>query len=280
MGAVRLAVRIVQERAARTERPRVPEPMVMDGAESVGAFHDVDPVLQLPIYRLNALALSGLLPEDGVLLDLGSGTGQLLAHLAAARPDVRAIGTDLAGAMLDAGRTELARAGLAERVELRRADMTDLAGAVPSRVDAVSCVWALHHLPGRSEAIRCLRGIAGLRDRTGCAVWIFDFARLRRQATFDAVLDLAAGASPRLREDGRASEGAAWSAAELRGMLAEVGLGDLAGGPERRIGHLQAYFSRGRGERAAASGLWAAPALPEPSRSVFERIRGGMPALP
>ena len=64
--------------------------------------------------------MSRLLPEEGVALDLGSGSGQLLANLARARPDVRAIGTDLAESMLETGHELLRQAGLADRIELRQ----------------------------------------------------------------------------------------------------------------------------------------------------------------
>jgi hypothetical protein len=44
----------------------------------------------------------------------------------------------------------------------------------------------------------------------------------------------------RLYDDGLASGAAAWTAVEL---LDAAGLGDLTGGRERRIGHLQAWTS-------------------------------------
>jgi ubiquinone/menaquinone biosynthesis C-methylase UbiE len=258
-------------------RPRTPEPMVMDDAEAVAAFDAVDPVLQLPIYRLNALAMSALVPTGGAVLDLGSGSGRLLAELARGRPDVRVVGTDLAPVMLLAGRAALADAGFDGRVELRHADMTALDGDLPDPLHLVSCVWALHHLPGRAEALACLRGMAEVRERTGCAVWLFDFARLEHPGPFEAVLALAAAAPDRLLDDARASEAAAWSPGELRQLLAEAGLGDLAGGAEQWIGHLQAYFSP-----AADGGAppWCGPPLPPPSDAVMDRIRAGMPALP
>ena len=86
----------------------------MDDPTSVAAFHTADPVLQLPMYRFNALAMSSLLPEGGRVLDLGCGSGRLLAHLATARSDVSAVGTDLADNMLAAGRASLQDEGLAE----------------------------------------------------------------------------------------------------------------------------------------------------------------------
>lgn len=275
----RLIANLVLERFARSERPRVPEPMVMDDEMSVAAFHTADPILQLPIYRFNALAMSALLPEGGSVLDLGSGSGRLLAHLAEARPDIRAVGTDLAETMLATGRTSLEGVSLDERVELRRADMTQLPADLPTDVDLVSTVWALHHLPTADDLRRCVGEVARVREASGCAVWIFDFARLHRQATFEAIVALAPDAPQRLREDGIASERAAWSVGQLRDALAEAGLGDLQGGREGRIGHLQAYFAPARDARPSGHAAhWSAPALPRASDVFFRRVRAGMPS--
>jgi SAM-dependent methyltransferase len=175
LAVARLAANVVMERMSRAQRPRVPEPMVMDDPASVAAFHAADPVLQLPMYRFNALAMSALLPDRGRILDLGSGSGRLLSRLAAARPDVHAVGTDLADNMLTAGRASLRDDGLADRVELRKADITRLPPELPPEIDLVSTAWALHHLPTEAHLHRCLAEIARIRETTGCAVWVFDF---------------------------------------------------------------------------------------------------------
>ncbi len=276
----RILARALGERASRAQRPRQPEAMVMDGAESVAAFHSVDSIYQLRVYRYNAEAISRLLPEDGVVLDLGSGSGQLLAHLAQARPDVRAVGVDLAETMLDRGRALLREQQLEGRIELRRADMTDFAEVVPPQVDLVSSVWALHHLPGRDALDRCLRGIARVRAAAGCAVWIFDFARLKHQATMSAVLDLNPHAPAVPRSDRAASERAAWTAGELREALDAAGLGVVRGGRERVVGHFQAYGAPGRAGCPTGHHRWAGAPLPSSSAFVLRQLRLGMPRIP
>ena len=274
----RLAANVVLERLSRAQRPRVPEPMVMDDPIAVEAFHSADPIAQLPIYRFNALAMSSLLPEGGVVLDLGSGSGRLLAHLAEARSDIRAVGTDLADAMLAAGSEWLHEAGLADRVDLRKADITELEPGLGSNVDLVSTVWALHHLPSEPHLRRCLAEMARIRKATGCAVWVFDFARLHRDATFPAVAGLSRRTPDRLREDGIASERAAWLRRDLRDALDDAGLGDLRGGPDRRLGLLQAYFAPRRdGKPAAHRKRWSAPPLPRAAQLVFRLVCGGVP---
>ena len=253
----------------------------MDDEVSVAAFHVAHPIYQLPAYRLNAEAMSRLLPEEGVVLDLGSGSAQLLAHLARARPDIRAIGTDLAESMLETGRGLLRDSGLVDRVELRSADMTELPPDLPDRVDLVSTSWALHHLPTREHLARCLDQIARVRELTGCAVWIFDFARLRRDATMRAVIDLAKDPPQRLREDGLASLRAAWSESEIREAMAQAGLTDLRGGRERIIGFLQAYHAPARqGRPSGHTAHWAPSPLPRESKQMLRGIRVGLPNLP
>jgi tRNA (cmo5U34)-methyltransferase len=279
LAAARLAANVVMERLSRAQRPRVPEPMVMDDPASVAAFHTADPVLQLPMYRFNALAMSALLPDRGRVLDLGSGSGRLLAHLAAARPDVHAVGTDLADNMLTAGRASLQDDGLADRVELRKADITRLPPDLPPEIDLVSTVWALHHLPTEAHLHRCLAEIARIRETTGCAVWVFDFARLHRQATFEAIVAMNPQAPARLRQDGIASERAAWSPRDLRDAFNQVGLGDLQGGREPRIGALQAYHAPRRDGRPSGHATrWSAPELARASEVMFRRQCAGIPA--
>lgn len=273
---VTLMARLVQERCARSDRARVPEPMAMDDPRAVAAFDSAHPVLQAPVYRLNALALSRLLPEGGTLLDLGSGSGRLLIDLALARSDVRIAGQDLAANMVAAAERALADAGLHDRVSVTRGDMTTVPDA-PYHVDVVSCIWALHHLPDRDHALRCLREIARIRAEHGAAIWIFDFARMRRATTFRAVMDLVPDVPRRLYEDGLASEAAAWTPEEMREMLDAADLSDLTGGRERRIGHLQAWTTGVPATTPAHRRHWQPAALrPPAAEHLYRRLSAGL----
>jgi SAM-dependent methyltransferase len=88
-----------------------------------------------PVYR--ALAFGGLLPERGVLLDLGCGRGILLAALRAAGSGLRLVG-------IESGRAaEVARRALGREAEIVRADLRD---AVLPACDAAILLDVLHYL--------------------------------------------------------------------------------------------------------------------------------------
>jgi hypothetical protein len=116
--------------------------------------------------------------------------------------------------------------------------------------------------------------MARIRTERGAAVWIFDFARMPDEAAFRAVMDAVPGVPERLYDDGLASERAAWSADELADLLADAGLGDLTGGAETRIGHLQAWASAPPAPAASAHDrLWQAqPLEPEAANALAERL--------
>ena len=248
----------------------------MNNPASVAAFHAGADDPQAPVYGFNAEMISRLLPEGGTLVDLGSGSGRLVARLAESRPDVRIIGTELAENMLATGRAELAALGLTGRVELRRIDITSIPAEIAPEIDAVSCVWALHHLPTRADAMRCLEAIATLRRRHRCAVWIFDFARLHGPETMRALLGLFPDADPVLRSDALASEGAAWTTEELRAMLREAGIVDPHGGRERFSGQFQAWWAPAEGGASAHERLWVPRPLSRKERVFTSLLRRGL----
>lgn len=95
------------------------------------------------------------------------------------------------------------------------------------------------------------------------------------------MLALAPDAPQRLREDGFASVRAAWSEAELRAAMDEAGLGDLRGGRERILGHVQAYHAATRDARPSGhAARWSPGELPRESKRLARRLRAGLPSFP
>lgn len=246
---------VAREALACGERSRVPEPMVMDEPQGVMEYDHAGAALHVPFHHFNALAISRLLPEGGTVIDLGCGSGRLLVRLARGRPDARIVGLDLSERMLETGRRLLEREGLADRVELRKGDITTFDAELPE-LDVVSCNWTLHQLPSEELAGRCLEAIGRARARTGCGVWIFDFARLRHPGSGPAMMSMFVVPGPVLRADAIASERAAFTVAELTMLLEQAGLGDLGHIRSRPLGEYQVHWAKGDRETPSGKGLW------------------------
>ena len=99
-----------------------------------------------------------VLPKDGVIAEMGCGTGELLPELA--RISARVIGVDHSEGMLSRARELVSADALGRRIELRlgRAEHLPLGD---SSADAIVAHMVLHHLPeppaAIAEAARVLR---------------------------------------------------------------------------------------------------------------------------
>jgi tRNA (cmo5U34)-methyltransferase len=253
---------VARERLTRKTAPRQPEPMVMGELQGAVEYDEAGATVLVPLHQYSALALSDLLPERGTLVDLGCGSGRLLARLAQGRPDVRLIGLDLSEPMLDIGRQLLTQEGLADRVELRIGDITSFDAQLSECPDVVSCNLALHQLPSEELVSRCLEAIRRTRERTGCAIYISDLARLRNSRTWPAMLSNMHLPGPMFRRDGIASERAAFTFAELTNLLQQAGLADLQHGQSRPLGENQLHWI-GPHDRTPRPGRWHEVPLPE-----------------
>ena len=256
---------VARERLTRSDLGRTPEPMVMDQPEGVAAFHQAGRIdgSNMPVYETWAKAMSRLLPQGGSLLDLGSGSGRYLAHLARHRPDVRIVGLDLSDTMLATGQRLLEEEGLSDRITLLEGDITTFAAEVSEDVDMVSSVFALHHLPTIEHLDSCLARIAAARAEHGCAVFLSDFARLKNSRSFPRMLSTISGFPPALKPDGVASERAAWSWDELTDALERAGLGELHHSLASPLPVLQIHWAPSRtAANGSDEGLWRELELP------------------
>lgn len=269
---VGMPVVLLRERLARSAGGRTPEPMVMDEPQSVAEFHEAGADVNLSVYEFCARNASRLLPRSATVLDLGCGSGRYLAHLARHRPDISILGLDLAEPMLATGRELLESEGLRARVELRTGDMTDFAARAPDGLAMVSCVFALHHLPSRDLLDRCLAQIARVRQRTGCAVWIFDFCRLKRPDTYARFLRTIGGFTPTLERDAIVSERASFGLYELREALGRAGLEDLEGQRDRLLGAWQIQWAPARNGAPTSDDAWHELPLPASRRREATRL--------
>ncbi len=271
-GVVRLPLALAREAVTRGGRERVPEPMVMDEAESVAQFDaagDSGGGL-VGVYELCARWMSRLAPEGAVVIDLGCGPAQFAVHLARRRPDLTIHGLDLAQNMLTAAERNIERAGVGDRVRVEQGDMTEFAAAAPDGVDLVSSTFALHHLPTRDHLLRCFEQIALLRERDDCAVQLFDLARLRRDGTHTTLIECVAptmARDPVARHDAVVSEAAAWSLDEFRATLREAGLGDLRSRASFPYAGFQMHWAPGASTTAGSGRTNRCRSTTAPTRS-------------
>src|SRR5207302_383498 len=107
-------------------------------------------------------------------------------------------------------------------------DMRDLRKLVSGKIDVVSSIFSLHHLPTREELLACFNELAAAASEHHSSVWIFDHARPKRLRTAWEVPELfTATASVAFRTDSRNSLCASWSFQELVSALSTTTLIDL-----------------------------------------------------
>lgn len=132
-----------------------------------------------PAFHLEAL--TALLPSTWIAADIGTGTGYLLPHLAAAFATVHAV--DPVAEMLEAARARATSTGLAN-VQFH----TGTAGAVPlpdASLDLCVASLVLHHEPEPPLALRELRRVL----RPGGWLLIIEQIAHREQAFHDLMQD-------------------------------------------------------------------------------------------
>jgi SAM-dependent methyltransferase len=151
---------------------RDPVPMPEDqGRESLRAQHG------LAVRTGEALAASFPFERHQRLLDLGGGTGAMSIALCRAHPHLRAVVLDQPEAIA-AARDEIARAGLADRIEVREGDF--LAGALPTRFD-VALLANLMSVASESENRHLLKRLHTALPSGGAVLlsgWILDDSRV------------------------------------------------------------------------------------------------------
>ncbi|MFH1023164.1 MAG: class I SAM-dependent methyltransferase [Planctomycetota bacterium] len=274
---------IIPEWLAGREGKRRPEPEVMEDKGSVEEFHaqGAQDGSMLPVFQFNAVAISRLLPPGGRLLDLGSGSGRFLIHLARCRPDIRIVGLDLSRPMVELGARAIREAGLEGRVRLEVGDVTGFNGQIRGRFDAISCIYTLHHLQDRERLAQCLGEIALLRRRWGCGVWIYDHARPKLERTARIFPEaFTPEASETFRRDSRNSLLASFSFDELTRSVEET-LG--CAGHKRASGLplFQAHWLLPMaGTPPSGESHWREIPLPPRARGGFRQLRWIMDNAP
>jgi hypothetical protein len=159
-------------------------------------------------------------------------------------------------------------------------DMRSFGQLVPDDVAVVASSWALENLPTLGDVDRCLAEIAAVRKRTGCAVWLFNFARLNSARTYPALQELVGGVPPLLARNGVTGEAAAPTFSELQRQLETAGLDDLNHAVFSPLPFLQAHWAAGPPPGDAHKRLWKRLPLPLQTRIDTAVLRTGLRPLP
>lgn len=197
--------------------PRVLEPEVMDTEEEAREYDEMDHDAVNAVF-VEDLLFHGTL--QGPVLDLGTGTALIPVALCRRAPSARIVAIDLAETMLARARRRVQEGGCADRVELRRVDAKGLPFADASFATVMSNS-IVHHIPEPAVVLRdALRVL-----RPGGLLFVRDLLRPGSDARVrELVRQHASGASEHQRFLFDASLRAALTLAEIRSLVADLGL--------------------------------------------------------
>jgi ubiquinone/menaquinone biosynthesis C-methylase UbiE len=131
---------------------RVLEPEVMDTAEEARDYDDIDHSEVNTRYCDDLIAFAGDALRGGSVLDVGTGTARIPILLCQRVSGPTVVGIDLSGEMLAIGHSNVAAAGLADRITLQREDAKRL-GKPDFAFQAVLCNTIIHHIPRPGELL-------------------------------------------------------------------------------------------------------------------------------
>lgn len=197
---------------------RTPEPdLVMDDPDQVAAYVRAgrEDGVMAPVYLFHCAQICEVIRPGDTVLDLACGPATQLGMVARLNPEVRFIGVDLSGEMLERASDYIKEQGL-DNVELRKSDISSLNWVEERSVDAVFSTMALHHLPDVDALERTFAEVARIL-KPGGGVYLVDFGRLKREDSIDYFAHQYADRQPELfTTDYLNSLKAAFSLADFR----------------------------------------------------------------
>jgi hypothetical protein len=234
------------------------------------------------IFHFNALAISRLVPQGGMLLDLGSGSAAFLCYLAQRRPDLQIIGVEESPDLLNLGQAYVANLGLEERVSLNAGSPTFFAERIPARIDMITSVLSANRLASSADLLKMLQESLLVRIRCGCAVWFFDYSRPNLAKTAEEFpATLLPGAPVQFRWDVRNALLSAFTAGEVIEAFDKVSFGTVMHALSNNLKLFQAHWiEREDGQAAAAETLWREGSIPTPAVAQFKAISSIFPKVP
>lgn len=195
------------------------EPEVMDDPAEAAAYAAMDHGIANAAFVDRLIEVIGDEPR-GVALDLGTGPGDIPILLCQRLARLQVVATDLAESMLVLAREKVARAGLADRIELRRADVKQL-DLPDAGFEVVFSNTILHHIPEPIAMLREARRVL----KPGGVLLIRDLFRPGTQAELDRLVAVhAAESDPEQRRLFAESLRAALTPEELATLALQAGM--------------------------------------------------------
>jgi ubiquinone/menaquinone biosynthesis C-methylase UbiE len=198
--------------------PRILETEAMDTpAEAV----DYDTMDHREVNRVFVADLLAAGPEPGPILDLGTGTVQIPIELCRQAPEARVVAVDLAYHMLQVGRQNVARAGLADRIAVQQVDAKRLPYGDGALTNVVSNS-IVHHIPEPREVLQeAWRVLA-----PGGLIFLRDLFRPTDEQTIRRLVSTyAPGANEHQQQMFADSFRASLTVEEMQQLVAELGSG-------------------------------------------------------
>lgn len=196
--------------------PRTLEVEVMDTPEEAADYDAMD---HSAVNRLFAADFLAVWHGHGPVLDLGTGTAQIPIELCRQSSAISLIAVDLADHMLTLARRNVAAAGLAERIDVRKVDAKRLPFADAS-MSAIVSNSIVHHIP---EPATCLAELVRVLAPGG-VVFVRDLCRPAELETLRRLVEQYAGdATPHQRQMFDDSLHAALTVDEVRAIVAGLG---------------------------------------------------------
>lgn len=204
---------------------RILEPEVMDTREEAVDYDTMDHSAVNRVFVDDFLAALEQQAEDESqtpmrVLDAGTGTAQIPIELCARSTRFMVTAIDLAQEMLTVAESNVAAAGMADRIELKLVDSKQL----PWGDNVFDCVMSnsiVHHIPEPIAVFRELQRVL----KPGGMLFVRDLLRPSDRETLDAlVLQYAGDENEHQKSMFRDSLHAALTIKEVQAILADIGI--------------------------------------------------------
>lgn len=279
-GLLPLAAR---EAFAKPTLERKPEASGATGlsTDDTKAIEDAAARALMGIYHFCALATSRLVPENGLVLDLGSGAGTFPIYLAQRRPDLNIICVEPSEQLLDIAQNEIIDLGLTERMNINLGEINDFSQRIPARIDMITSVLSLHTLMTKDDLFRCFQEMQLVRIRCGCALWMFDWVRPNLVKTAEEFPPtLMAGTPIPFRRQCRNSLMSSFNFTEMSEALAKVSFGTIYHAQSKGFKIYQAHWLEREDGLTTKDEMWEEGRIPTNAVQQFNDVSKMFPTVP